>query len=215
MTNDITQPIVSWEGAEVGVLTFPGAIFGKEPNPRLLSEAARVMAKNKRTPIAHAKDRGDVRGGGIKPWRQKGTGRARHGSIRSPICIGGGVAHGPTKHRIYSTKINQQVKDTALAMAIGGKLRDGQLVVVTDMNATEAEGGLRTNIMNKRLRALRPSGSILVVTAEPKENISRALRNIPKVRLTSAARVSVLDILSHMHVIIEQTAVSILEKRLT
>src|SRR6202451_4352695 len=101
-------PIYNTEGKKTGTLTLPENIFGLKWNAALVHQVATSMQDNARTPVAHTKGRGDVRGGGKKPWKQKGTGRARHGSIRSPLWIGGGKAHGPNKERDYTQKVNKK-----------------------------------------------------------------------------------------------------------
>src|SRR3989344_1678996 len=116
--------IYNQEGKEVGKVSLPTAVFGVKWNPDLVHQAVVAMEANARTPVAHTKSRADVRGGGRKPWKQKGTGRARHGSTRSPIWVGGGVAHGPTNEKIFAKKINKKMRTKALYTVLSQKLRD-------------------------------------------------------------------------------------------
>ncbi|MDE1941428.1 MAG: 50S ribosomal protein L4, partial [Patescibacteria group bacterium] len=106
--------VYNQQGKSAGKISLPEDIFNVPWNADLVHEIVRLMNSNSRTPVAHTKTRGEVRGGGRKPWKQKGTGRARHGSTRSPIWVGGGVAHGPRNEKNYSRKINRKAKSKAL-----------------------------------------------------------------------------------------------------
>ena len=121
-------------GGEVGTMELAEQIFGLPGNSDLVHQVRVGILAYKRKPIAHTKDRSMVRGGGRKPWRQKGTGRARHGSRRSPIWKGGGVAHGPSNQKDYSKKINAGMFKKALNTVLSGKLKDGQLAVIKDFS---------------------------------------------------------------------------------
>jgi len=120
-----------------GDIDLPDRVFAAKWNPDLVKQALDAQLANSREPLAHAKGRGEVRGGGKKPWRQKGTGRARHGSIRSPIWRGGGVAHGPTNEKIFAVKINKKMKQAAIFSALSKKLADGELKVVESLAISE------------------------------------------------------------------------------
>src|SRR3990167_4153940 len=115
------------ENKKVGEVTLSDSVFGKKWNESLVHQVLVSQLANKREPLAHTKGRGEVRGGGRKPWRQKGTGRARHGSTRSPIWAGGGVTFGPTKHKNYSKKINKKMRRGAIFSALSRKFKDGEL----------------------------------------------------------------------------------------
>jgi large subunit ribosomal protein L4 len=121
------------KGEKTGKVTLPESIFGLPWNADLVHQVVTSMADNARTPTAHTKDRGEVRGGGKKPWKQKGTGRARHGSSRSPIWKGGGVAHGPRNDKDYARKVNQKMKQKALLVALSRKMKDGELIFVESL----------------------------------------------------------------------------------
>src|SRR5436853_6808436 len=122
--------IYNIEGKETGKITLPENIFGLPWNADLVHLVVVGMHANARTNVAHTKDRGEVRGGGKKPWRQKGTGRARHGSIRSPIWRGGGVTHGPRNEKNYARAIPKKIRAKALFMALSRKLKDGEIIFV-------------------------------------------------------------------------------------
>ena len=129
----IETQIYNQKGKSVGKLELPGSIFGVAWNGDLVHQVVTAMQANSRTPIAHTKDRSDVRGGGRKPWKQKGTGRARHGSSRSPIWIGGGVTHGPRNEKSYDQKINKKMKAKALYTVLSEKLRKGQILFIEEL----------------------------------------------------------------------------------
>ncbi|MDZ4226347.1 MAG: 50S ribosomal protein L4 [Patescibacteria group bacterium] len=133
--------IYNIQGKEAGKITLPENIFGLPWNADLVHQVVVSMQANARTPIAHTKDRGEVRGGGRKPWQQKGTGRARHGSSRSPLWVGGGVTHGPRKEKSYAKKINQQMRQKALLVALSRKFKDGEVIFVDklEMGAPKAK----------------------------------------------------------------------------
>ncbi len=118
------------KGEKAGKVAVPEALFGLQWNADLVHQVVTSMQANARGPIAHTKDRGEVRGGGRKPWQQKGTGRARHGSSRSPIWVGGGVAHGPRNEKSFAKKINRQMKQKALFVALSRKMKDGEVIFV-------------------------------------------------------------------------------------
>ena len=125
--------IYNQKGKSVGKLSLPEAIFSVPWNGDLVHQVVTAMQANARTPVAHTKNRGEVRGGGRKPWKQKGTGRARHGSSRSPIWKGGGITHGPRNEKSYEQKINKKMRAKALYTVLSEKLRKGQLLFVEEL----------------------------------------------------------------------------------
>lgn len=124
--------VYNQKAEEVGKIKLSEAVFGLSWNPDLVHQVMTAMRANQRKGTAHAKTRAEVRGGGRKPWRQKGTGRARHGSIRSPLWRGGGVTFGPTKEKVYSQKINKKMKRKALFVALSQKARDNEILILDD-----------------------------------------------------------------------------------
>src|SRR3989344_4577537 len=122
------SPIYNQQGKVTGKITLPESIFGVPWNADLVHEVVRLINSNSRTAIAHTKTRGEVRGGGKKPWKQKGTGRARHGSSRSPIWVGGGVAHGPRSDKNFERKINKKARTKALLAILSRKFQDGEIL---------------------------------------------------------------------------------------
>ena len=129
--------IFSTEGKEAGKVSLPEAVFGVAWNPDLVHEVVIGMQANARAGTAHTKDRSEVRGGGKKPWKQKGTGRARHGSRRSPIWTGGGVTFGPRSEKDYSVKINKKVRAKALATVLSKKVADNEIIIVDSLAMNE------------------------------------------------------------------------------
>jgi large subunit ribosomal protein L4 len=151
--------------------------------------------------------RGEVSGGGRKPWRQKGTGRARHGSIRSPIWRGGGVAFGPTPRK-YNPGLPAKVRRLALKVALSSKARQGQVVVLEELQLEQP----KTAVLARLLRQVVGSETALVVIAEPDRNIGLAARNLPGVRVLVARNINVYDVVKHGRVLLTQQALARLEE---
>jgi len=181
----VTQKIYSKDGKEAGLVTLPSTIFAYPIDATVLSETLVSMQKNVHAPTSHAKDRSEVRGGGRKPWRQKGTGRARHGSIRSPIWRGGGVTHGPLKDRSHTRKINKKVKDATLAMALSGKREDGELFFVKDLSVSQPKTKEMVSLLSALLGDLYGTGSVLMVSEKNNEDVIKSMRNIPGVTMVT------------------------------
>src|SRR3990167_7958338 len=134
---------------EVGKTELPDEVFGLKWNADLVHQVVTSQEANRRPTVAHAKGRGEVRGGGRKPWRQKGTGRARHGSIRSPIWKGGGVTHGPLKEKNYKKKINKKMAKKALFAVLSAKARDNEIIVLDDLKFSEPKTRLAAEMFAK------------------------------------------------------------------
>ncbi len=203
------------KGEKVGTAMLPPEIFDIKINPDLVHQAVVTQLANRRQVLAHAKDRGEVRGGGRKPWRQKGTGRARHGSIRSPLWKGGGATFGPTKNRVFKKKINKKMKKKALFMVLTSKVKDNELILLDKLEAKEP----KTKTMAETLKNLfkediknKKQPSVLVVISKKDENIIRAARNIPKTKILRADSLNVLDILSFKYLLMPKEAIKVIEK---
>jgi len=206
-------------GEEIGTAQLPDEIFSVKINNDLLHQAIITFLANKRKPIAYAKDRSSVSGGGRKPWRQKGTGRARHGSIRSPIWKGGGVTHGPLKEKDYSKKMNKKARRKALFMALSSKVQDDQLMVVDSINLEKGKTKLMAEILNKLSEKLnnykknkKKQDSILVIQADSDKNLNKAIRNLSYADTIQADNLNVLEVLSKKYLIILKEAVDKLKK---
>ena len=188
----------------VGETDLPDRIFGRPWNPDLVHQALAAQMANRRQPTAHTKTRGEVRGGGKKPWRQKGTGRARHGSIRSPLWVGGGVTFGPRKERIFAKKINQKMVRGAVHAILSRKFIDGELKVVDSLALSEP----KTKLMFRILKDLQAAVSVLLVPTMANKAVRRAAANLPKVASVAPDSLNVYDLLRYKQVIIDKEAVA-------
>lgn len=194
-------PLYNLQGESVGEVELKDAIFGRPWNPDLVHQVLRVQMANRRESIAHTKGRGEVRGGGRKPWRQKGTGRARHGSIRSPLWVGGGVTHGPTKDKIFTRRINKKMVRGAIHSVLSRKLRDQELKVLESFPAN-------INKTKEAAKSLRAFPRALIVTPRSRPELHRTVRNIPKVKAIPPHALNVYDLLRHREILIDKAAIS-------
>jgi large subunit ribosomal protein L4 len=216
--------IYSHEGTEVGKLTLPEAVFGVTWNADLVHEVVVGMQANARTSTAHTKGRGDVRGGGKKPWKQKGTGRARHGSSRSPIWAGGGVAHGPTSEKDYSVKINKKVRAKALAVVLSKKNADAEIIFVDSLSLNEpktAQGKQVIQALAKgsgqaTLATKRKNAAVLVLPAR-NEAVEKSFRNFGNIEVVQAKDVNPVDLLTYKFVVMAEpnSTLEIISKRVS
>ncbi len=189
-------------GEKVGQTLLPKEIFGVELNSDLLHQVVQAYMANRRQVSAHTKTRGDVRGGGKKPWKQKGTGRARHGSIRSPIWVGGGVAHGPKKERNFKQKINKKMARKALFMALSGKAKDGEILILEDLKLEQPKTKEMASIISKiKNKITNIDKSTLLVLPKKDENIIRAAGNLSYLDTMIAQNLNALDVLSRKYLL--------------
>ncbi|PIP60803.1 50S ribosomal protein L4 [Candidatus Uhrbacteria bacterium CG22_combo_CG10-13_8_21_14_all_47_17] len=200
--------VYNQEGKTVGELNLNDALFGVKANTALVHEAVVAQRANARQVLAHTKTRGEVRGGGRKPWKQKGTGRARQGSIRSPQWIGGGVVFGPSKDRNFSVKINRKAKRQALFMALSDKIVSEKLVVL-DSVSTEPT---KTKFMAEVLKKLPIDRTVLFIAPASSPLLMRMVRNLPHVKLVTANSVNLLDVLSYRSIVFLKDAVEAFDK---
>lgn len=189
-------------GSQVGEVELSEAVFGIEPNNNVLFDAVVMQRATRRQGTHKVKNRSEVSGGGRKPWRQKGTGRARQGSIRSPQWRGGGIVFGPTP-RSYSFKLPKKVRRLAIKSALSTKVLDNDVVVLENLTI-EAP---KTKDMVQVLNALSLNKKVLVVTADADQTIELSARNIPGVTVVDANGVNVLDVMSHDKMVITKEAV--------
>ncbi|MEK7604019.1 MAG: 50S ribosomal protein L4 [Patescibacteria group bacterium] len=207
-------PLYNQNADNIGTVSLPDSVFAVPSNNDLLHQIVSAQMTNKRQVLAHAKTRAEVRGGGKKPWRQKGTGRARHGSIRSPIWKGGGVTFGPTKEVNFKKKVSKKMLRKALAVALSEKTRVKSVFVVNsiDLNApkTKEIAGILKSFKDK----LGQTGSVLIVTSSLNKDLHRAINNIQKTGIIEARNLNPLETLSYKNLIILKDAIEILNVRL-
>ncbi|WP_217588986.1 50S ribosomal protein L4 [Lentibacillus saliphilus] len=189
------------DGSQAGELELNESVFGIEPNTHVLHEAVVMQRASMRQGTHAVKNRSAVSGGGRKPWRQKGTGRARQGSIRSPQWVGGGVVFGPTP-RSYSYKLPKKVRRLALKSALSSKVKEDNLVVL-DSILFEAP---KTKDMVSMLNALNVEAKTLIVTAVEEEFVARSASNLQHVKVVSVDQMNVLDLLMHDKLILTKEA---------
>jgi large subunit ribosomal protein L4 len=183
-------------------------IFGVNPRPHLLHQAVVMQLRNRRAGTAATKSKGFVRGGGKKPWRQKGTGRARAGSIRSPIWVGGGTIFGP-QPRDYSFRMPRKARREALLSALSLKHQEGKLIVLDKLELEEA----KTKLVASALAELKVQSALLVVS-QSDVKIERAARNLPKIKVLRVEGLNVYDLLRYDHLVLMEDALKLLEERL-
>lgn len=210
-------PVYNTSGASEGTVTVSDKVFHARMNKDLVYQVATSQMSNMRQVLAHTKTRAEVSGGGKKPWRQKGTGKARHGSIRSPIWVGGGVAHGPTKDVNFKRKINKAQGRSALAAVLSARVNDGNLLVVESL--TVPSGKTRDAVtllqtLRKSFTGPKAGNRILVVLPGTTDDLAtrRAVSNLPQVDAVRAQDLNTLTALSYPYIICAKHAVETLEK---
>ncbi|MBU2542691.1 50S ribosomal protein L4 [Patescibacteria group bacterium] len=198
------------QGSETDSIDLDDSVFGVVVKDLVVHQVYTALMGNAREPWAHTKDKSEVRGGGRKPWKQKGTGRARHGSIRSPLWVGGGVTFGPLKTRNYNQKINKKMNKLAVKMCLTDKVLNNLLLILEDF---DIDGKAKDMAILRK--ALPCAGkTTLFISPEPNEKINLATRNIVKLDMQQAKDVNVVDLLHHQYVIATKKGLEILENRL-
>jgi len=196
-------------------LELSDKVFGVKSNAELLHQAVVTQMANERQVLADTKDRSEVRGGGKKPWKQKGTGRARVGSSRSPIWTGGGVTFGPTSDRNFSKKINKKMKQKAILMALSDKLANGTLVVLDSLNLDE----FKTKKFNEILTAVESKilnsdrRNILVINDTKDDKVKYSARNLKGTEIINLENINIVELLKYKNLLLTETAVKTLEER--
>jgi large subunit ribosomal protein L4 len=202
--------ILNAEGKEVGTHTVLAAWEHRRVVPSLLQQAVVAAAANARIPRAHTKGRGEVRGGGRKPWKQKGTGRSRHGSIRSPLWKGGGVTFGPTNEQNFTKRFPASMRRTALAMALVAKVRDAEITMTEAFPDTT-----RTKELSAFVQILGLQGSILLLVPDNRRAaLARAGRNLPRTVVADPRTLNAAGVLQFRHVVATPESWATLEARL-
>lgn len=209
--------IYNANGEKIGTTELSDRIFGAVWNPVLVKQVFDGEMANKRRPWAHTKGRGDVSGGGKKPWRQKGTGRARHGSTRSPIWVGGGVSHGPIKERNYKVKINKKMKRAALFSVLSRKLKDGEAIFLDELKISQPKTKeMFLTIKNLREKAnvyrLGGKGGNAILAVAKNENVKISSRNLPHMFYMEAKNLNVVELLNNKYVVFDKQSAKSLEE---
>jgi large subunit ribosomal protein L4 len=199
------------KGEAAGDVTLDDKVFGVEVDSKIVQFVANAQRANAFLPYAHTKDRGDVSGGGKKPWRQKGTGRARQGSIRSPQWRGGGSVFGPRNTRNQDTKVNKKVRLQAIRMVLSDKLAHDTLIVVDSFDSLTG----KTKELSSAFTKLPVKRSSALLASEKKADmLNRASRNLPRVNAILAGSVNVRDLLSYKFLVIDKSGAETLAKQL-
>ena len=204
------------QGEKAGEILLPKEIFDIKLNSDLVHQVVVSQMANRRQGSAHTKTRADVRGGGKKPWRQKGTGRARHGSIRSPIWRGGGVTFGPSKEKIFKKKIPQKMKRKALLMVLSEKVKSNLLIFLDKLKLEKVKTKLIIEIIKAQSQNLKDNSkkreSFLITLPKIDKNVILATNNIPKVTTIQAKDLNCLDILTYKYLIIPKDSIKIIKE---
>jgi large subunit ribosomal protein L4 len=201
--------IYNQEGKSAGKVSLPENIFGLPWNADLVHQVVVSMQSSMRHPIAHAKMRGEVRGGGKKPWKQKGTGRARHGSSRSPIWVGGGTTHGPRNEKNFLRKINKKMKDKAIALILSAKLRDNELLFVDSLSfkapktadAKKVIGAFAAVKGFEKLSSKKNNAAYIAIPAKNKA-VEKSFSNFSNMTVDELRNMSPLDVMNAKYVVI-------------
>jgi len=195
-------------GEAIGQALLPKEIFEVKVNPDLIHQVAVSQIANRRRVIAHTKDRSEVRGGGRKPWRQKGTGRARHGSIRSPLWRGGGVTFGPTNQRNFKKKINKKVRRKALLMVLSAKAKNNLIVLLDKLKIDKA----KTKLMAEILAKLPCQGqTTLIVLPRHDKNLILAANNLAQAGSIQAKDLNALDLLMFKYLVMSKESIKVIK----
>ena len=200
--------IYNQTGTETGKIVLPESVFGVKWNTDLVHQVAQSMLSNKRQGSAHTKNRGEVSGGGKKPWRQKGTGRARHGSTRSPLWVGGGVAHGPRNDKNYTKTVSRTMKHKAFFSALSQKLRDGEIlflngIVIPEIKAKEAKAILTTLSTIKGYEsASKKQNAAYIVLSGKNAVVEKSFRNFSNIGVGQARNLNLLDVLTYKYLVV-------------
>ncbi len=202
--------VYNQKGKEVSKISLPENVFGVKWNADLVHQVITSMESNKRTPVAHAKTRGEVSGGGKKPWKQKGTGRARHGSTRSPIWVGGGAAHGPRNEKNYTRKINKKMKAKAVYTILSSKFSDGKILFVDSLAFEKPKTKDAISILNNfsAIKAYsdifkKKKNSAVVAISSPDLNTKKSFSNISNIKIDEVRNINPVDLLNYKYIVIE------------
>ncbi len=204
--------VYNQEGKKVGQTRLPKEIFEVKMNSDLVHQVVVSQIANRRQKIAQTKTRGEVRGGGRKPWAQKGTGRARVGSIRSPIWRGGGVTFGPRKEKVFKKKIPKKIKRKALLMVLSAKAKNNLLTLLEELKIRKPKTKMISEVLNKLSSKQK---STLIVLPEVNRNLILAARNLPKIEVIQAKDLNALDLLSFKYLLMPKSSLKVIKETFT
>lgn len=197
------------KGEKTGQTKLPKELFGVKLNADLLHQVVLSQQKNRKQRTAKTKDRAEVRGGGKKPWRQKGTGRARHGSIRSPLWKGGGVTFGPEKSKLLERIIPTKIRRKALFMVLSEKANNNLVLAVEDLKLEKPKTKTMVKMIDK---VYKKKESLLVALSGKNDIILKSMRNIPKTKIMEARELNALDLLNYKNLLLEKEAIKKMEE---
>ena len=205
----LVSAIYDTKGKEVGKVTLPEDVFGQKWNADLVHQVVTSMLSTARTTVAHTKNRGEVRGGGRKPWKQKGLGRARHGSSRSPIWIGGGITHGPRNEKDYTRKVNKKMKSKALYSILSAKFNKGEVLFVDDISTKAPKTSEARNILASLskvdgfsdLLKKRNNSAYLAIHSKDK-NTEKSFKNFGNVEMDEIRNINPVDLMKYKYLVI-------------
>ncbi len=208
--------VYTQEGKKNGTIKLPEALFGAKWNGDLVSQVLFVQASNRRAGTAHTKDRSEVSGGGKKPWQQKGTGRARHGSSRSPIWRHGGVTHGPRADKNYKKTIPTTMKNQALAVLLSAKLKDGKVLFVEGLKETSGKTKDAATIMGHlatvegfKTLTYKKVGNVMMTAPQVGVETKKSFRNLPFVTLANLSHLNPLDLANTRYLVVTDAAATV------
>ncbi len=216
--------IYNQKGKKEGTIELSDDVFGLSWNSDLVHQVAVSMQANSRTPVAHTKDRSEVSGGGKKPWQQKGTGRARHGSIRSPIWVGGGVTFGPRNEKDYSKKINKKMRIKALYTVLSRKLKDGEILFVDSIKTSEPKTKTAKEVISSVSAiegfegiSTKKKNTLYIANAIKDDNTEKSFRNFNNIIFGNILNMNILDIMNNKYLIITdpENSVKIIENKMS
>jgi large subunit ribosomal protein L4 len=208
--------VYNQDGKAAGKIKLSKDVFGLSWNGDLVHEVVRLMNSNSRSPIAHAKTRGEVRGGGAKPWKQKGTGRARHGSSRSPIWVGGGTTHGPRNDKNFSRKINKKAKTKAFYTVLSRKFKDGEILFVDSLNFKEPKAKDAKKILTslagikgyEKLSSKKINTAIIALDKKT-DALAKSFRNFGNVSVEEFRNINPVSVMNHSYLIVANPEASL------
>jgi len=215
--------IYNQKGEKAGSIELSESIFGLPWNSDLVHQVVISMQSNSRTPVAHTKDRSEVSGGGKKPWQQKGTGRARHGSTRSPIWVGGGVTFGPRNEKNYSKKINKKMRAKALYTVLSRKLKDGEVLFVDKIETNEPKTKLVKGVLSSLASvsgfegvSTKKRNALYIASTTENDNTEKSFRNFGNVSLGNVLNMNILDVINNKYLIITEPeeSIKVIENRM-